>query len=440
VSNQWLFNFITGASLITVALHNWQDAVALTAMTGIVVGSTRQLRAVTDVLLFALSFPPWSLPTWWFCLGPMMWLWRDDRVSLSRLRLCSEGTAIGFMMGWTSTGFVRDGLPAFGWLVHAAACLVFSLQFLGIAIAIRLSRNQPVVVAAFTSAAVAVVGEILEALLGVSWSVSNFSLTVAATPLAQWSRWLTPFGLAGLMYLINFLCVFDHSERIVRKWIGPVVAVCVLSVAWIGGVLIAENTLMDPLPFSAMLVQPHLKLADNEAWKPWLALDQLTRTSLLQKPDVDLIVWPESCLTESWSEEQEAGDSNMAAQLTVQDFARLLTPAYDTNCLVGVVVNERGTTRRYGLEVTEIRCFNSGCLFAKSGDICRHDKLDLVPFKEGLPELFNSRWIRDWILPELGFQRQLAYGRNYAPLSFHDSEGKQHSIAVAVCYESRLRS
>jgi len=437
-SNQWLAIGVNGISLIVVAVHDWQNAIVLTVMAAIVAGSTRQLCGVTAVLLFTVSFPPFSWPTSWFCLGPMVWLWRDHGVKHSRFRVGVEAIAIGFAMGWISTGFIRAGLPAFAELVHAAASLVFSLKFLAVAVAIRLLKNQPVVVAAVTTAGVAVVGEILEAWCGVSWSVSNFALTVAATPLAQWSRWLTPFGVAGLLYFINFLLILNRSPSFVRKSIGPIVAAGVLSVAWFGGILIAANTPVASLPFSAMLVQPHLKFSENEPWQPWLDLNELTKESLLQKPDVDLIVWPESCLSESQSENPAPVNNNMAIQLTVQDFSKLLTPVYHTNSLVGVVVNELGTTQRYGLEVIEVRRFNSGCLVSKSGEICRHDKLDLVPFKEGLPGLLNTKWIRDRILPGLKFQRQLAYGRTYAPALFRDSEGKQHSIAVAVCYESLL--
>ena len=75
---------------------------------------------------------------------------------------------------------------------------------------------------------------------------------------------------------------------------------------------------------------------------------------------------------------------------------------------------------------------------SKTGDICRRDKLDLVPFKEGLPGLLDTQWIRDHVLPGLQFKRQLAYGRKYAPLSFRDSGGKPHWISVSVCYESLL--
>ena len=359
-------------------------------------------------------------------------------MQISRLRLSVESIAIGFSMAWLSTGFVRDSLPVFGSFVHAGACFVFSLQILAVAYAIHLSRNQPIIVAAAVTALVAVAGELAEAWFGVSWSVFNIALTVGATPLAQWSRWISSFGVAGLLYFVNFLLWPNRAEDSVRRWIGPGLGVSVLGAAWCGGALIAANTPIAPLAFSALLVQPHLRVVDNEPWRPWLNLDQLTKAALLERQNVDLIIWPESCLSESWSSEQQADHNDIETQLTVQNFSRLLTPKYRTNSLMGVVINERETTQRYGLEIAEVRRYNSGCLVSKSGDICRHDKLDLVPFKEGLPGLLDTGWISKRILPGLQLNQQLAYGTTYAPLFFHDSDGKQHSIAVSICYESLL--
>jgi len=178
----------------------------------IVSGITRRVLAAATCILFTVSYPPYSWPTSWFCMAPMMWLWRDQTVKISRLRLGAEGIAIGFSMAWLSTEFVRDSLPVFGSLVHAAACMVFSLQFLAVAIVVRVSQNRPIVIAAAVTALVAVAGELVEAWFGVSCSVSNIALTVAATPLAQWSQWFTPFGVAGILYLVNFLLYTDHSK------------------------------------------------------------------------------------------------------------------------------------------------------------------------------------------------------------------------------------
>lgn len=210
-------------------------------------------------------------------------MWRDHKLEMSSLRLTTEAVAIGFAMEWLSTGFVRAGLPAWGWLVQALACLVFSLQFLAVAVTIRSMRRQPMVAASAATAVVAVVGELLEAWCGVSWSVSNFSLTVGNTPLAQWSRWITPFGVAGLLYLVNFLLIPNPCADRKRRWIGPVIGAGVLGVAWCGGGLIAAHTSVAPLSFSVMLVQPPLVFHDlrgnqhgiavsvcYESFLPWL--------------------------------------------------------------------------------------------------------------------------------------------------------------------------
>lgn len=420
------------------AVLDWQNMLVVAGLATIVSGIIRQILAIGTFSLFLVSFPPYSWPTSWLCLAPMMWLWRDRPVSLSWLRLSAEGLGVGFSMAWFSTEFVRDSLPVFGSLVHALACLIFSMQILAVAYAIHLSRNQPVVVAAAVTSLVAVMGEFAEAWFGVSWSVCNIALTVGSTPLAQWSRWITAFGVAGLLYFVNFLMYLDHSKCVIRRWIGPALGGLVLSVAWIGGELIARHIEFAPLSFTALLVQPHLKVIDDKPWQPWLNLDQLTKAALLERHKVDLIVWPETCLTESWSHERDLLQDNELTQLNPWGFSRLCTPSYMTNCLVGAVMNERGTTQRYGLEVADVRRYNSGCLVSKSGNICRHDKLDLVPFKEGLPGVLDTAWIRKQILPGLQFNQPLAFGKSYAPLFFHDSVGKQHSIAVSICYESLL--
>jgi apolipoprotein N-acyltransferase len=423
--------------LLFADIWEWQDVLVFCGFP-VFVGHRRRIRAMGVVSLYTISFPPFYVPAWWICLRPMIWMWRDESLELPLYRVVSEATVISAASCWLTTGFIREGLPSLGWLLQAVGCFVFSLQFLAIAVVIRLCRRQSVVIAAALSAVTAVSGELLEAWLGISWSVSNMALTVGGTPLAQWSRWITPFGVAGILYFVNFLLVLENSTSTVRRWCGPLVGVGVLASAWCGGELISANTSIAPLPFSVLLVQPHLKVADKEPWRPWLSLDHLTNAALLERQNVDLIVWPESCLTESWCDDQQGGTSDISVQLTVQDFSRRLTPGYKTNCLVGVVMNERGTTQRYGLEVVEVRRYNCGCLVSKSGEIFRHEKLDLVPFKEGLPGILDTEWIRNRVLPGLQLNRQLHYGRRYAPLSFTDSDGDQHSIAVSVCYESFL--
>jgi len=478
-TRRWQYKLASGAFLIVATTLGLHDVFVLAAMVAIVTGTTRRILATGTVLLYTVSFPPFSWPTWWFCVAPLVWMWRDRALKRTTFQCLAEAMAIGFAMGWLSTGFVRAGIPAWGWLVHAAACVVFSLQFVAIALAIRFTRDKPVFLAAPLCALTAVVGDLFEAWCGVSWSVTNLALTVGATPLAQWSHWITPFGVSGLLYLVNFHFVRENSSNLGRRWLGPATGVGIAVLAWCGGSLIAAAVSVEPLPFTAILVQPHLKASNAEPWRPWVELDRITRTSLSQdglvdlesigirmydgppspslaettgirRPrravvhgesragPVDLVVWPESCLSESWNPGAQSDVNDIATRLTVQDFAHVLTPAYKTNCLVGAVMLERGTTRRYGLEVAEMRRYNCGYLVSKSGNIARHEKLDLVPFKEGLPGVLNQDWIRNRVLPALQLKQPLTPGRDYDRLSFHDRDGKERSIAVSVCYESLL--
>lgn len=345
---------------------------------------------------------------------------------------------IGFAMGWTSTGFVRAGLPAYGWVIHAAACVAYSAHIVAVAAVIRALRDHPAALAASATALTAAGGELLQAVGGVSWSVTSFALTVGATPLAQWSRWITPFGVSGGLYLVNFLLMPDHSARLMRKWHGPAAGMLLLASTWWGGKLIAANVSADPLPFSVLIVQPHLKPGDDESTRPWLPLDRLTRSALSSGGKVDLVVWPETSLSESWRDQPQSDVDDIPLRLTVHDFARILTPIYGTNSLVGVVLAEAGTKQRYGLPVADVRRYNCGCLISAQGEMTCHFKLALVPLREALPRRCDFDWIRNRVLPLLKLNPLLTPGREHRPLSFRDRQGIERRIAVSVCYESFL--
>jgi len=327
----------------------------------------------------------------------------------------------------------------------------------------------------------------------VSWSVTNFALTVGATPVAQWSEFITPFGVSGILYLVNFLfarkssgadadwlakdqrrntCLIVADRSAIRtldrgaihdvSWVGPAMGATVALVAWFGGSFIAAAISVESLPFAAILVQAHLRGAQDAPWRPWQTLDPLTRASLKAHGPVDLIVWPEACLSPSSRQAATSHLSDPSVQLPVQDFSQSLRSMYQANCLVGASTWEKGMTIRYGLDVPEMRRYNCGCLIEKSGSIAWHEKLDLVPFKEGLPAWLDHEWVRRRLFPALGLNQPFSYGRNYRPLTFYtlrgadgevfhkeghaqtgprtgyDRQGFRRTIAVAVCYESLL--
>ena len=249
---------------------------------------------------------------------------------------------------------------------------------------------------------------------------------------------MTPFGVSGILYLVNFLFVRNQSPSFWLRWTGPISGVGIATAAWFGGCLLASATRVEPLPFSVMLVQPHVRVSVNIPWRPWRELDPLTRSSLQQAGCVDLIVWPEACLSESQYDDQTAAGNDVATRLTVQEFAQTLQPLYQTSCLVGVSMWKRETTHRYGLEVAEGRRYNCGCLVSGPDKITCHEKRALVPFKEGLPGWLNQEWIRGRILPALQLHAPFTPGSQFRLLSFLDRHQQQRTIAVCVCYESFL--
>lgn len=435
---------VTATLAIGVSL-SWVDALVFVGTAFAVQGATRRLCAAAAVILFTVSFPPWSWPAYWFCLAPLVWIWREPEPKQPLARHALEAVAIGFAMCWLSTGFARAAIPAWGWLLHGAACLVFSLQFIGLALAVRLLRNKPIVLAAALTAVVAVGCEALEAWWGIAWSVTNVSLAVGATPVAQWAAIVTPFGVSGALYLVNFLLVREHSGRSWLGWLGPAAAVSIGAMAWFGGRMIGDATAVEPMPFSVMLVQPHLKGEKQSAWRPWIELDRLTQASLDQEGPVDLIVWPESCLSISPLEDP-AGQSTDATEtsghlerpLTVAGFTETLRPRYGTNCLAGVAMWKRTVETRYGLQVPKSEHYNCGCLVTRVGEVTCHEKQALVPFKEGLPPWLEQAWIRDRLLPFFQMDAELTASHRFRLLSFRDRDDRARTIAVSICYESFL--
>jgi apolipoprotein N-acyltransferase len=278
--------------------------------------------------------------------------------------------------------------------------------------------------------------EVLQAWIGITWSILNVAFAVVDTPIAQLSAMLTPFGVSGIVYFVNFLVAEDRNFDGLRRWRGPMLSLFVLTAAWSGGLLLRSNVDVQPLSFTAMLVQPHQQGNPSIPWTPWLALDHLTRKSLDEDGPVDLIVWPESSLSESFSFPQAERGGVSPTRLSLQQFARQFQPVYGTNCLVGVGIVRSETENKYGYQLPTIRRYNCGCLVTASDKAVCHEKRVLVPFREGEPDWMASPEIRKWIPDALKLTAQFTPGRDFRVLRFTDGRDKSRTIAVSVCYES----
>ena len=123
-----------------------------------------------------------------------------------------EGIIVGFTIGWLITQFLHSGIVVHGIVVRIVFSLVYSLQFLGIALATYCMRNIAVYVMVFPLAIAATTLELIQALLGLTWAVTNPILAIAPTPIAQWSGTFTPFGLSFVSYCLAFSMVPDNAE------------------------------------------------------------------------------------------------------------------------------------------------------------------------------------------------------------------------------------
>lgn len=425
-------------ALLDLGSRHGETCLAVGLVWFLVAGFQRRLWALSGLLLYATAFPDYSWPTWWCCLTPLVWLWRTDSAAVTTRRAAWEAGIIGCAMCWLNTSFVRVALPTYGALIHAAACLTFSLQIIALALVIRAMRNRPITLAALCCASLSLSGEWLDSRLGVAWPVTSLSLTVADTPLAQWSRWIGPYGVSGGLSFVNCLWCPEHSANAYRRWLGPTVGLICLPTAWLGGSRIADGIPITTPSCSILLVQPHLRHDPRHPAPSWPTLDRLTRAALAADDAVDLVVWPETCLSGSWRDGDPSGveHNDLSRRLTLQDYARHLAPRYGVNSLVGVVVSETGTTRRYGLEVAEVRRYNCGCLISPRGEFQCHEKQALVPLRESLPWWLESSPWRDQVVSRLGLPPPFSRGRAGGSLRFEDRQGGARTLSVSVCYES----
>ncbi len=333
-----------------------------------------------------------------------------------------------------------------GELVQGSGCLLFGLQMALLPIPLRWLGGRTMLVTAVLMIAIATGGEWLQAnvMTGVVWSMMGLYLPAGQTPLAQWAEFVGPLGVSAGLYFINFLWLPELTRTGWRRWQGPLLAGTLLLTAWMGGQQIAASVVSPPQPFSVMLVQPHVRGGEDGLWRPWLALDRLTRESLERDGPVDLIVWPETSLNESWHPESATELSTEPTvererhQLTLQSFQRSYLPTYEAACLFGVPLVKHEMVQRYGLEISEVRRVNGACLVSKSGEINCHEKLALVPLTEGLPDLLDTSWFRRNVLPSFQLKAPLQRGRDFRMLRFSTRQGRDANITVSICYESHL--
>ena len=411
------------------------DLVAPAAAVLVIRGMRRRAVGLAAVALFTLSFPPFVPALFWFSLTPLAILWRFPE-TLSGRRAAAEGIALGMAMGWSATVFIHHVIPAFGWLFHGIGCFLFSLQIAGMAVAFRLLRHRPAILSALAVGAIALAAESFHARCTPVWWLATLSLPAADTAVIQWARWITPVGVSALVQTVSVLLWPDRlAGSLSARWSGPVIGMFLASGLWSGGLWAERQTPREHLPFSVLLVQPGTRAQEEPLWP---ILDRLTQNALTRNGPVDLIVWPETCLSPGPLEsvpniptDEISAPGRLCSPLT---FLHHLQPRYGTACLVGAPVTGRTVRRKFGLDISEPVMWNCGCLMEAGRADC-HRKTVLVPFMEGLPGWLDTPFVRNRLLPATGMQAPLTCGHTVAPHAFRDRTGRKRTIVISVCYE-----
>jgi apolipoprotein N-acyltransferase len=408
----------------------WEDAILLSLLVLTTGRGKRTAAFVLAVLLSWASQPPLQLPTYWFCLTPLVWAWRS---SAPRRYWAWEAFLVGVVMCWLGTPFTRDGLPKNSLIPHLFDCSLFGVQWIAIAGGLRLTRRLPPLLRELIAAALATGCEVLQAVFGLPWIFMALALPAAPTPLAQWACFTTIFGVSFLLYLLNFLWLPDSRKVGIRRWVPSMAGTAIAALAWFGGLAIASETVVQPLPFSALLVQPQASDYSSSLYanavNRLVPLLRLTRGALADQADVDLVVWPESSHNDiPWPEGVEgaapAAGSGVRIPSALIDLTGNISPEHRPPLLLGVPVRTQGMR------------FNSACLVQPDGAIQRHDKTVLVAFSETLPRLLNSNWVREQLLPTLfGLDAPFEPGNGYRLLMFTTRSGRTVRLGVSICYE-----
>ena len=407
----------------------WGNLALACMLAGVTQNLRRGLFVIASLGLFFVAFPPFAVPLCYVvCCAPLFYLWRYEPKAGLQGRF--EAWMIGFAAAWIAAPFLAGAAGANGRWLMVMACGIFGIQWLLIAESIRRTRSLSPGGSALIAALVAACLELARTNL-LDFPVLLLGLPAAATPLAQWARFLSLFGVSAIIYFVSFLLVPNVRAASPLRWLTSAGAVAVFAAAWIGGTIIAANTPVPPIPFCAILVQPHGRsevAVNGEAGGLENAhtADRLTTEALAAGPRPDLIIWPEMVLARSNADLSPLETPRVVDNVDRIDldvFRRRLMPRYGCQCLVGAsIVAEDGKT------------YNSACLLGIDQSIQRHDKLKLIVLAETL-QTWLPAWVKESLRAYFAVKAPYSPGESFHPLLLQLPGRDPIRLAISLCYE-----
>ena len=332
-------------------------------------------------LASALAFEPvgaWPL----MLVGIAALLWLVERAPSLRSAL-ARGWWFGFGqfalgLNWIATAFTyQAAMPAWlGWVAVVVLSLYLAIYPAAAAgLAWRWGRGHKLALVLIFAAAW-IVTEYLRAVLftGFAWNPAGAALLPSG--LAVLARWIGTYGLSAVAVLLGGALLLLADGKPQRP------AAALLLAGLVGAAAAAWAFASEPPAGtgpSVRIVQPNI--GQEQKWSPEFAARNMARLEELSRPDgrpANLLIWPESAVTETLQDERRLLPYQLGTLATRRGLQSAIAPG-QLLLTGGVTVVSADGMRATGA---------TNSVFAMTADgaiLVRYDKAHLVPYGEYLP-------------------------------------------------------
>jgi apolipoprotein N-acyltransferase len=378
------------------------------------------LCAASSVLYFVIFLDFDLYPLMWFCFVPVLYAIRDSTPRGAFVL----GTVFGAITNAGGYYWVVHLLQEFGQLHIALAvlgylalCLYQGLLLAFVLLLVRYAEDRLQIAPVWSMAAALPAVELMYPLLFPSY-IGNSQLEFTTI-----TQFVDITGMAGLTVLIALVNggVFEILEaqlqsRKVHPWrvVVPTVTFLICVIYGIVRVEQVDEMIASAPKLTVGIVQTNIGAGDKAADPQEFVRSHqdMSREIIAKRPDVDLIVWPESAYNEPLLRSQR----NVKADVMI---------GIDRPLLFGALTFERS---RDG-QRSEV--YNSLILADANGDVLNtYDKIELLVFGETYP--FSAT------LPFL----ERVFGTNWFTRgsALHHLRLDDHSFMPTICFEDVLPS